>query len=322
MFRYVFGLDDLARTRFAVSPLWELVRSLTALRDPSTAALHLPWLRGLSGRLEGLDLRGAVVLVPPRGYTPDFLTPPPAGPLGDIDEELARLRATPAAQIRTDIAVFQRQHPHPAAEAWLERPRRELGRLVRTLEAFWGLALAPHWARLRALLDADVAHRARALSERGTGALLGGLHPTVRFAGDVLTVEQRFPNTIELAGRGLLLMPSVFLWERPANITRAPWQPTLIYPARGVATLWEAPEGGPEGLARVVGRGRADLLAALAAPASTTDLARRLGMTPGGVSQHLGALKAAGLVSGRREGRAVLYVRTPVADALLVSGTG
>ena len=82
MVRFVFSVEDLARTRFAVSPLWELERSLVALRDPSHAALHLPWLRSLSGRLAGIELERAVALMPERGYTPDFLFPPPSGPLG------------------------------------------------------------------------------------------------------------------------------------------------------------------------------------------------------------------------------------------------
>ena len=47
------------RTRFAISPMWELVRSLVVLRDPSHAALHVPWLRSLSGRLDGMALAGA-----------------------------------------------------------------------------------------------------------------------------------------------------------------------------------------------------------------------------------------------------------------------
>ena len=75
--RFVFSVEDLARTRFAISPMWEAIRSLAALRDPSTAALHLPWLRGLSGRLGGIALEPVVALIPPRGYAPDFLTPRP-----------------------------------------------------------------------------------------------------------------------------------------------------------------------------------------------------------------------------------------------------
>jgi DNA-binding transcriptional ArsR family regulator len=110
----------------------------------------------------------------------------------------------------------------------------------------------------------------------------------------------------------------VFSWLGPATLTEAPWQPTLLYPARGVATLWDTgADRTPEALASVIGRTRAGLLAELDAPRSTTDVARLLGITPGGASQHLGALRAAGLVASQREGRVVLYVRTPLADALV-----
>ena len=100
MVRFVFTVEDLARTRFAISPMWEAVHSLAALRDPSTAALHVPWLRTLSGRLGGIALEPAVALMPDSGYRPDFPTPPPAGPLGRIEEDLAALRKTPVRQIR------------------------------------------------------------------------------------------------------------------------------------------------------------------------------------------------------------------------------
>jgi DNA-binding transcriptional ArsR family regulator len=54
----------------------------------------------------------------------------------------------------------------------------------------------------------------------------------------------------------------------------------------------------------------------LGAPRSTTELAERLTLSPATASHHLAALRDAGLVTGRREGRAVLYVRTPLGDAL------
>lgn len=63
--------------------------------------------------------------------------------------------------------------------------------------------------------------------------------------------------------------------------------------------------------------GRALLLAELAAPASTTDPARRTGLAAGGVSQHLTAMRAAGLVSAHRTGRVVLYARTSVGESLV-----
>ena len=57
----------------------------------------------------------------------------------------------------------------------------------------------------------------------------------------------------------------------------APWQPTLLYPARGVALLWEAERPQPgAALAGVLGSTRAQVLVTLDAPRTTTELARWL----------------------------------------------
>jgi DNA-binding transcriptional ArsR family regulator len=316
--RFVFAVEDLARTRFAISPMWELVRSLVALRDPSTAALHVPWLRSLSGRLAGIPLEPAVALIPPRGYAPDFLTPPPAGPLGDVQADLAALRRTPVAQIRHDMELFRSEHPRSrVARAWLADPRGEVSRLAETMEAYWEQAVAPAWPRIRAFLEGDIAHRALRLAERGPAALLSDLHPAVAWADDHLDVTSGHRATIALEGRGLLLMPSAFTWAGPAVIDLPPWQPTLVYPARGIATLWDEGGRAPAALARLLGATRAAVLFSLDAPRSTTELARRLSISAAGTSHHLIALRDAGLVTGRRDGRAMLYVRTATADALL-----
>jgi DNA-binding transcriptional ArsR family regulator len=317
--RFVFSVEDLARTRFAISPMWELERSLVALRDPSHAALHVPWLRSLSGRLDGLALERAVALTPARGFNPDFLTPPPAGPLGSIEDDFAALRATPVAQIRSDMTLFRSQHPRgrAIADTWLAHPRREVRRLAALLEAYWARAVEPVWPRVRAFLDADVAYRARRLAAGGPAALFADLAEGVSWDQPHLDVAVRLHDaTVELGGRGLLLMPSAFSAIRPFVIDRAPWQPTLVYPARGIATLWQDAAPAPDGLARILGTTRAAILADLAAPRSTTEVAERLSLSPGGTSHHLTALRDAGLVTGRREGRQVLYVRTPLGDAL------
>jgi DNA-binding transcriptional ArsR family regulator len=315
--RFVFSVPDLARTRFAISPMWEAIRSLVALRDPSTAALHLPWLRSLSGRLGGIPLESVVALIPPRGYTPDFITPPPVGPLGRIDDDLTAVRRTPVKQIRHDIELYRAEHPRSRIpQAWLEHPRREIRRLADTVEAFWEQALEPAWPRIQAFLDADIAHRARQLAQGGPAELFGDLHPGVAWADDHLDVTSDREATIDLGGHGLVLMPSAFQWARPATIDLDPWQPTLIYPARGIATLWDEGTHAPDGLVRLLGATRAAVLADLDAPRSTTDIAQRLAISPAGASHHLTTLRDAGLITARREGRTVLYVRTPTADAL------
>jgi Family of unknown function (DUF5937)/Helix-turn-helix domain len=259
-----------------------------------------------------------MALIPPRGYAPDFVTPPPAGPLGDVAADLAALRCTPVEQIRHDMELFRSQHPRSrVATAWLKDPRGQVALLADTLEAYWERALAPAWPRIRDFLDGDLAHRARRLAEEGPGALFAGLHPAIAWGEDHLDVTSGHTATIHLDGRGLLLMPSAFTWAAPAVIDLPPWQPTVIYPARGIATLWDEGARAPDALARLLGATRATVLAALDAPCSTTELARRLAMSPGGTSHHLLALRDAGLATGRRDGRALLYVRTATGDALL-----
>ncbi|CAM5555586.1 hypothetical protein SMICM304S_06141 [Streptomyces microflavus] len=73
-----------------------------------------------------------------------------------------------------------------------------------------------------------------------------------------------------------------------------PWQPAVIYPARGIGGLWSgAGERTPETLARLLGRVRADVLCALDEPAWTSALAHRLGLAPS-VSAHLSVLRERG----------------------------
>lgn len=258
-------------------------------------------------------------MVPSQGYIPDFLTPPPSSPLARFEDELELFRRTPASQVRQDLETFARDHrrlPEPV-RAVMAHPRRELARLARTLDEFWRRALEPHWPRLLALLAADLRYRATRLTEGGPEALFADLDPRVALEGAELQVGTVWQGKVDLRGQGLLLVPAAFHWRRPAVISAAPWQPTLIYAARGVGMLWEpAPEVTPE-LGGLIGESRARLLAALDAPRTTTELAQLLGLTPGGVSQHLSALSAAAVVQRRRQGRIVLYARTALGDSLI-----
>ncbi|MFE6870817.1 DUF5937 family protein [Kitasatospora sp. NPDC057692] len=320
--------DDLARTRFAVSPMWEVVTSLRVLARPTVPAQHRHWAAQVRPRLAaaGPAVRRLAAMVPPAGHLPDFLNPVPGTAAPALSDELAAITATSPELVRADLAVLaaERGGRLPAVLEPLYRdPAARLPRLAADLEAYWDLALAPHWARIRALLDADVLHRARQAVGHGTARVLDDLHRTVRWDGagrGALRLEQRHCAVERLdAAAGLVLVPSVFAWPRVLTRTLPPDPPQLAYPARGIATLWEPRPVGdtPEALAAVLGRSRARLLAELDAPASTTELARRTGLSAAGVSQHLTALRAAGLTSSHRAGHAVLYARTALADALL-----
>ncbi|MGW2541462.1 helix-turn-helix domain-containing protein [Kitasatospora sp. NPDC001574] len=328
-----FSTDDLARTRFAVSPMWEVVTSLRALAHTPVPALHRQWAGQVRPRLAaaGPVYRRLASMVPPEGHLPDFLNPVPATSAPALADELAAIAATGPAQVRADLDLLAAAHdgrlPAPLEPLYRD-PVGRLPRLTADIEAYWQLALAPYWARIRALLDADVLHRARQAVGHGTAHVLDDLHETVRWDGGALRLEQRHCAVRRLdAGAGLLLVPSVFAWPRVLTRSLPPDPPQLAYPARGIATLWEPrPSTGSDALAAVLGRSRARLLAELDSPASTTELARRTGLSAAGVSQHLTGLRAAGLTSAHRAGHAVLYARTAVADALLApeaaSGAG
>ena len=321
MIEFVFAPDDVARVRFAFSPMWEVVHGLRVLADPSRSALHLPWVRRVRPRLHGLDIGLLKELVPAEGYVPDFLTPPPATPLPDFAAELDIVRATPPSTVAEEIAFAgPGEEAGPRRRALAAEPERTLERLVDQVERFWTLAVEPYWEPIHDLLEGDVLRRARALATRGAEGVFADLHRGVVWRSDTLVVDRPWSFRGELRGRGLLLVPSAFLWPR-VSVMVPPYQPMLSYPPLGVATLWETrPATPPDALAALVGRRRAQVLAALEVPESTTGLARRLGVTAGAVSQHLGVLRACGLVTGHRVGRRVLYARTGAGDMLVAAG--
>lgn len=319
-----FGTDDLLRCRFAISPLCQTHEAVRTLLRSERHGYHLPWLRRIRSAVAGLDLSLLALFIPVRGYTPDFLGPPPAVPYPSFEEELARLRATEPEAARREMALSLADTPGAAESAagrsLLEDPARAVRRLGDLTERAWHALLEPDWPRVRELLEADVAYRARQLADGGLERLFADLRPSVSWADGRLTVRTRAggPEVQELDGRGLLLMPSVFVWPDVVSGFAPPWQPTVIYPARGVGVLWqESAEGAADALVRLLGANRAAVLSTLEEPAATTALAQRLGLAPSSVSAHLAVLRAAGLLTSRRDGHRVLYERTPLGIALL-----
>lgn len=315
MIEWRFTPEDVARIRFAFSPLAELVRSLIVLRAPGRHPLHLPWVRAVRPLLADLDLTEVFALVPVAGDTADFLTPPPGSLRPDIADEFETLRRTPPERVIGDAAEV-RGVPAQVMRRIRADPAEAAHRIADTLRGYWELALAEHWARLRMLLESDVLWRLRRLAAGGARALFEDLHDSVTWRGDRVCADDPHHHSGSLRGEGLLLAPSAMCWPGVRKMI-APYQPTLVYPVRGIASLWEAgPAPAPDALATLIGRTRACLLIALAEPASTSALGSRLSITPGAVSQHLSVLFDCGLVTRSRVGRSVLYQRTHNGDTL------
>lgn len=314
MIVFRFGAEDLGRVRFALSPIFELVSSLDVLRDPVVHSLHAPWARAAREAIAGLDFWLLDAALPDRGYCyrPDFIAPPPERPVAELAEELERVRATPREQVARELGWAYPRGLPAGAQALLDDG---LDRLVEAMASYWDRALAPHWPALKTILEADIAARAARLAAGGPLSALSDLHPDVAWRDGALEVRRPYEETVELSGRGVLLIPSAFAWPRVWALFDPPWQPAIVYPARGVGSLWAPQEQAPpDALQALLGRRRAEILTQL--PASTRELAQRLGASAGGVSEHLRVLRAAGLVTGRREGREVRYVRTETGEAL------
>lgn len=314
---------DLAQVRFAFSALWETVASYRVLKRPDKYPLHLPWLREAHEAIRELDMSPLAALMSPGGYA-DFLTPTPSTPLADFDSELQALLATPYDIIEQDIANvlanscdMHRGGLEGDYRPYLNDPGEALGRLANMLQAYWQRALEPHWPRIRTLLETDILYRARTFALHGPEKVFSDLHPRFRYQDHTLTLGKKdWDASFDLSGRGLLLIPSVFS-DHTLRFD-APWQEALQYGARGTAGLWRAkPPPAGEALQKLFGETRARLLKQLLTPSTTTQLAQLFGVTPSAVSQHLGWLYDAGLVSPRRNGKQVHYTLSETGAKLL-----
>lgn len=172
---------------------------------------------------------------------------------------------------------------------------------------------------MRAICERDVVHRSAELSRAGWAAALAGLNRKVRWNdGGIELRRSADRGPISLGGKGLLFIQSVFVWPEVAMHYDDAWPKAIVYPARGVATLWQAGTvTSHDALAELIGRTRARLLLALASPASTTQLARVCNLAVGAVGDHLRVMLRAGLLRTARSGRSVLYSRTRFGDTLV-----
>jgi hypothetical protein len=315
---FTFGRDDLLRTRFAISPLTELVAATYVVRLPTYFPEHRPWFRDVAPRVAGLDL-DLLFAVNPLGRTvwPNFQAPPPLHPHPDIEDELDRVAGTAPRVVRADVRRAFPEGVPAQARPFLDATEVAVAGLVTQMRSFWQATLEPWWGRISDFLEAEIGARARQLVAAGGQTAFVGLDPTVSWDGGTLRVSpvRLNPCAVDLNGRGLLLLPSVLAFDVWPRVD-APWDPALTYQPPGTGDLWLSEPAAPGALAELVGRRRAALLRALDRPASTTTLARSTGWSAGGVSSHLTVLRHAGLVARRRDGRHVLYSRTATGDAL------
>ncbi|MFG3494026.1 ArsR/SmtB family transcription factor [Streptomyces sp. NPDC047928] len=323
MLRIHFNGADLAGVRMAARPdvLWETILSFHRLRDRRGALLYGEWRSETRTRLNG-ETRLLGALVPPRGYFPDFLTPPEG--LHGLDTALEAVRGTPPARLHTELALLGSSRsaaaPLPGWAAQLAEGRpAPFGKLIGALRAYHRAAVEPYWTYVQARVEADRAVRGRALLDGGADELLASLPPMLRWRSPVLEADYPVDRDVHLGGRGLLLQPSYFCRGTAVMYRDPDLPPVLVYPVTHTDAPASGDPGGPS-LGRLVGHTRSAVLKAIGHGGTTSELARRAGVSLASASQHAGVLREAGLVVTLRQGSSVLHTLTPLGAALLHGG--
>ncbi len=314
--------EDLHQLRFGASPLLELIISfkLICLQKPMPYP-YQNWRESAREALYGADMSYIADMLAVGFLMPDFITPAPRGMAPNIYDEFARVQATPDTVVQAQIQdLIAYGGITEIRQRFLTQPRESVGMLIAQMEYYWQNALAPHWNNIQSVLEGDVLYRARKQAIEGAEAVFDQLHPGVSLEGNTISLNMhRHTKQLETKGYGILLMPTFFAGKGILyqNEEGAPFM--LAYGARGLGNFQPPQASDPldNGLEIALGAGRAQVLQNLHTPSSTSELASRLSVTAGAVSQHLSKLQQAGLVEPHRSGKRVYYHLTTRGAQLL-----
>ena len=323
VWRIHFSEDDLARIQVSptMGPLAETVLAAALLRGPQQPRTLLSEWRGqvrVTPRMRPLT-----ALLPPGCHGVDL--PTLTGEKATIEQGLQALLDVPREHLLVEMEYTDRHSRLPGA-AWALAETGGRPDLAEAAQAAYQALVEPYWSRIRALLHAEQVARRRTLAREGADRLLASLQgQRIRWRPPVLEILMPTDLDMHLDGRGLSLVPSVFVGKGPSlheNPNDCAEMPRLVLPAAdaGRARLGDGSRPPGAALAALVGRNRAAVLRSIADGCTTTELARRAGVSLAAASQHATVLRDAGLIASRRQGGAVLHVLTPLGAELLQAG--
>jgi len=323
--RIHFTDADLGRTRLQldVDHLWELVNSVQALQHRHGGVSFDGWrqaVRTRAGREPTLRhaLPRIVDLAPHASYFPDFLTPVDGGDTDtDVGTGIEAVLCTPRQRLRAEIGQLRKRTPNltDLADGNLAAMRG----LRTTLHAYYRQAVLPHLPQITDAIRMDSADRIHTYLRYGAEAMLATFEPLATWHRPVLSFDYPLDRDLHLNGRGLLLIPSYFCLRYPVSLADPDLRPVLVYPVTPRARLLGAPRSVDDHLGALLGHTRAAILRSLVRMATTTDLARRVDVSPATVSHHTAILRNTGLVTTRRDHTFVTHMLTPLGLRMLAN---
>lgn len=310
--------EDLNHIRFAYSPLMEVSMSFWVLYDPCDGTHFADWIAETRRALAGIELPYMQATVLFKHFIADFMTLPPASPASTFEDEIERLRAVPPGLIRKNIEyIVYRVGQNVYLDHYLTHPHEAVEHLIQEIRVYWERAIAPHWQRISLILEKDILYRARQMALYGIGSTFSDISHFISYQTQSLYINR---GSAELAptfynyayqsdGAGLYLVPTFFKTGNGLSwqITED-FKPMLVYAARGTGLWQQSNTAEPsEAMEIIVGSGKSRLMQSLLDPSTTGELADKLAVTAGAVSQHLNRLTQAGLVVSHRQGNYVYH---------------
>lgn len=336
MLRIHLTAEDLAKTHLLTTygPIAEAMFSVGALRS-RPGVMFDGWRRQLGTvRDKWAGQLGAVIGNPP---VLDLFTL--IGPTSSSREGSVALLSTPPRALRAEVDAVARYVRRfggvcpigSASVAWISRlpdDREARSSLVAALHRCYTTAVEPYWEAIRAHLEAETAARTRDLATGGVAHLLTNLGPQLQWREGALEIPRGRPLDVHLRGRGIIIVPAVFCRKVAGpyiSMVDRDGPAVLFYPALrelpDALHLWTPTAGRSNGrasaLAGLVGTTRAAALGIISNGCTTTELARRLGVSAATASHHASVLRDAKLITTRRHGSAVLHTIKPLGTALL-----
>jgi DNA-binding transcriptional ArsR family regulator len=315
MIRVHFAGADFARTSVSQhpAPLVELKLALMMLSRRDNDVFFGRWRRQLRRSLPATTRPLWDLVSSYRG--PAFIDPVSV----TVPEGLAAVQATPPRRVRDDIEQIYAHRPSPPP-LWLrDLLRGEPGArnvLGRALADAYQTTLAETWPTVRNLHRAEFTRYALTAAGSGMSRALTSLVPGSQLSEPgTWQLAAPYERDIHLNGRGLTLLPT-FHWTGMPLAADLPGQPVLLaYPA-GPGLPVQVAEGHQDPLSAVLGRTRSQVLRLLADEHTTTGVARLAGISPASASEHITALRGAGLIATVRDGATAHHRRTSLGTLL------
>lgn len=302
------------RVADVMDPMWEVVGSVQLLqldggRRPS---IFEPWVRRSRARLRHRATRSATevlaTVAPLNNYFPDFLTPDQ--PSGGLDRDLETVLSTPVARLGSEIGQLGASTP------WLRQMADgnpdTLDRFGDVVRSYYQSMIEPDRGAIEGVLAANRASLMRRMMVGGTESVLDDLGPSMRWRSPYLECLYPVERTVQLHGRGLLLVPSFFCCRMPVMLADVHLSPVLVFPVDHPET-----DVGGSGIAELIGSTRAAVLSSVLDGASTSDVARRVGISLATASHHTAVLRGAGMITSTRRANRVVHAPSPLGLALL-----